>query len=132
MAELFPPSEILVGAAILSAARFENQRWVRAQANTPQSRFDLNFVAVLVGFAAMVFGLVFWIAVGYDFGWLTMAGLAMVTFLAAIAWSVLSALISAKVLGVRESFGIWVLGTILIIPAIIWLAPKVSWFGILS
>lgn len=132
MSDFFPTTGILIGAAALSAARFENQRWVRAQQGVQQGKFDLNFVAILIGFIAMVFGLSFWIAVGYDYGWLTMIGLATTTFVGAVAWSIVSAFISIKILGVRESFGLWLSGTILIIPLVMWLATKVTWFGLIS
>ena len=80
----------------------------------------------------MVYALAFWVAVGFDHGWLTMIGLFAVTFVAAIIWSGIATAFSLKIIGVGENPIFWVIGTILLIPIGILMANNVTWFGLTS
>ncbi len=133
MSSFFPPTDILLVSAALAACRFENQRWVRARASGMRgSSFALGLIPELIGFTAMLFGLIFLIAVGSDFGWKATVGLILFSFGGVMIWTIISTIVTIKIFRRPDNVMFWLLGTILTVPLVIYLFTKVSWFGFMS
>jgi hypothetical protein len=125
--EFMPKVLILFWTIILSCARFENQRWVRARqggfrgSNEAFGAFvDLTYgigLALILTAMALSF---------FDFGWKQTAGLIGLTMVAGWAWAALGAFIAAIV---TPQF-LWVTGTVLVYVAAIPLLLQFSWFGL--
>jgi hypothetical protein len=124
--EYMPKTAILIWSMVLSCARFENQRWIRARMGGLQGSsawFGLFIDAT--GLIALVFAVTIAALSLYDFGWRKTAGLLVVTLLGGWCW----AAIGAFVAGVVGQLPLWLIGTVLVYVAAIMLFFQFSWFG---
>ena len=126
--EFIPKGAILFWSIILSCARFENQRWVRARQQGLRgsneafgASIDLTY---LIGFGLIltVIALSF-----FDFGWKQTVGLIVLTMLAGWIWAGVGAFVAAIV----TPLFLWITGTVLVYVAAIPLLLQFSWFGFL-
>ena len=126
--EYQPTGQILAWAAILSCARFENQRWLRArQAGMRGSNetfgmlVDATYlIGTSVGLLALALSL-------YDFGWKRTLGLFVSTMLIGWLWGAVGAFAGTLI----SSLALWMIGTALVYVAAIPLLWQFSWFGLL-
>lgn len=126
-------------------AQYENQRWVRARAGGMRGANEGIGLAVdLSGAAAMVFGIIWLIAYGFDAGWRYAVGLFLVGLSIMVAYSLVSTTIVASVKRATmdrpalqfDRMGgdwllLWMLGTLAVWPLMVLLGTRVSWFGLL-
>lgn len=113
----------LLAIAMYSILRFENQRWFRARANGMRgSNESIGNLVDATFFLGSIFTLAFFLAYLFDYG-LLKTGVAFATgFGAALVWAFVS----------KDTIASWVLSTIFLWPAMIYLATLVTWFGINS
>jgi hypothetical protein len=124
-------------------AQSANQRWVRARlAGMRGASEGIGLIVDLTGGIALVFGLLWPFAYGFDVGWRYAVGLYAVGFLIMLAYSVVT---SALVAGIKRAtldqialkhdrmggdlLVLWVLGTLALWPLMVMLGARVSWFG---
>lgn len=125
--QFFPPTLVIIISAIFSIARFENQRWVRARMNGfrgANQAFGL-FVDTTRS-VALIFGLSFLVAAGWQFGWLTIGGLMLIGIVTTTLW----ALLSTPLFGGDNLF-VWMVGTLAIWPLMVVLSLQLNWFGVI-
>ena len=128
MMEFIPSLSVCLLVGLLSIARFENQRWIRARARGMRGASDgIGAFADITGLLGFLFGLAFLGAFSFDNGWKETLGLIVIALLASVVWSVVSTAIFRG-----DNFFLWLIGTLATWPLAILLACQVSWFGIVQ
>ena len=127
MPDSLPTVGLIILSLLFSAARFENQRWIRARAGglTGSSEIAGLFVN-LTGLLSLLFAVVFLAAYGYDEG--------LVKVITLIAIMLVGGLIISTAIGAilkGDNLFIWILGTVGIWPLAVVLFMRVTWFGAL-
>jgi hypothetical protein len=126
--EYLPKGVILFWSIVLSCARFENQRWVRARKQG--LRGSNEAVGAIIDLTYLI-GLVLMVAVValsfFDFGWKQTVGLIVLTMLAGWVWAAVGAFVAATV----TPPALWIAGTVLVYLAVVPLLLQFSWFGLL-
>jgi hypothetical protein len=127
MEQYIPSTMILFWSALLSCARFENQRWVRARATGLRGSSETfgAFVDLtsLVGLAIVVAVIAMhW----FDFGWEKTLGLVGLTMAVGWLWAMLGAFVAAMV----TPLVLWIIGTALVYVAAVPLLFQFTWFGL--
>jgi len=120
-----PKMAILVWAVLLSCARFENQRWIRARLGGlrgTNKRFGLFVDATMLFAWAAVITIV---ALSlYDFGWRKTIGLVVLMTVAGFIWAAVGAYVELII----SWYAVWIIGTALVYVAAIVLFSQFSWF----
>ena len=111
MEQYIPSTEILFWSALLSCARFENQRWVFVDLT---SLIGLAIVALVIA--------MHW----FDFGWEKTLGLVGLTMVIGWLWSMLGTLVAA----LATPLVLWMIGTALVYLSAAPLLSQFTWFGL--
>ncbi|MDZ7713795.1 MAG: hypothetical protein U5L06_12130 [Rhodovibrio sp.] len=120
-----PPVELIILVTLFSAARFENQRWVRARRQGLQgSNQVIGAFVDTTGFLALMFAVAFLVAYGFDTSLLHALALLGCSLLGGLGVSVLLGLMFGG-----DNFAIWGIATLLVWFFAIALFPWTSWFG---
>ena len=124
--ELLPETSLGVLFVLLSTARFENQRWIRARsAGLQGSNQTIGAFVDITGALSRIFVIAFVVAYAVDATILEAVVLAALTFAVTIY-----SFASSWVFGGDNPI-VWTVGTIAIWPLIFMLASRVTWFGLL-
>ncbi len=118
-----PPTELSGLIAAFSVARFEMQRWVRAQLKGEWSgnQFLVSFVLASFNIVSL-FSFLFLIAVVWDYGWQPAVTLVIIGFGASML----------RAISKRDSLNLWVAGLVGSWVLMVALALHVSWFGLMG
>ena len=119
-----PDFDIMLPATLFYICRLENLRWVRVRSR------GIRGESVLVGalvdgtyFLSLFFSWAFLIAFGIEFGTTSAIALLVLVVVLGFVYSGISTLLMQG-----ESIVVWMLGTVGVWPAGIWLSTKLSWF----
>jgi len=125
--ELLPEPSIGVLFLLLSVARFENQRWIRARSSGLQGASQaIGAFVDTTGSLSAIFAFAFLIAYAVD----TTILKAVVLFILAGAAGIFYTIVSTWMFK-GDNWIIWMVGTIALWPLSLALAPQVTWFGLL-
>ena len=119
---LFPSIYVASLSGLLAVSRFENQRWVRAQARGLSGNIWVDLVVTSTGFLSLLFGLAFLVSWGLQFGWAAAGGLVLISFIVPMLWTIL--------FRATDNWLIWLIGSIAVWPLMILLASQTNWFGL--
>ncbi len=122
-----PETGLGVLFVLLSSARFENQRWIRARSRGLQgSNQAIGAFVDISGGLSLIFAFAFLVAYAAD----TTILKAVVLFVLAVAISTIYTVVSTVVFK-GDNLIIWIVGTIALWPLSLALVPRVTWFGLL-
>ena len=125
--DLLPELGLGILFVLLSSARFENQRWIRARSRGLQgSNQAIGAFVDITGGLSLIFAFAFLVAYAVD----TTILKAVVLFVLAVAVGMIYSLVSTWVFK-GDNWIIWMVGTIAIWPLSLALVPRVTWFGLL-
>jgi|CXWL01.1.fsa_nt_gi hypothetical protein len=123
---LLPESNLLILAILMSTARFENQRWIRARMGGFRgSNLWYGFFVDCTGFFGNVFNYAFLTAYFYDKGIYSTLYLIGILFISGL----LITLIFTRFFRGDNPI-VWFVGTLCVWPLAALLFSKVSWFGL--
>ena len=124
--DLLPELGLGVLFVLLSSARFENQRWIRARSRGLQgSSRAIGAFVDMTGGLSLIFAFAFLVAYAVD----TTILKAFVLFILAITVGFIYTILSTLVFKGDNPL-IWMAGTIAIWPLSLALVPQVTWFGL--
>ncbi|MBK1667010.1 hypothetical protein CKO28_02995 [Rhodovibrio sodomensis] len=124
--EYLPPTTLAIMFIAFGAARFENQRWIRARSmGMKGANQAIGTFVDLTGFVALLFAGAFLIAYAVDQSILQ----ALVLFGCGVA-GVLAVSVPIGLLFGGDNWLVWIVGTVAVWPLGLALIPWVSWFGV--
>src|SRR6266478_8609336 len=104
-----PNAAILIWAVVLSCARFENQRWIRARMEGFRgSNAAFGFFVDATGLIAVLFAITIAALNLYDFGWRKTVGLLVLTLAGGWFWAALGTFVAA----LAGKVALWIIGTV--------------------